>query len=203
MQCAGLNALAVCGYIWWYMMGLTTREELKICKEVKTAAGIRSLVTQLLSFCSMNVEYWSKNLLREFTVVIIAAVYIPPSANVKDTLGELHTQNSHPEGFTSLQGISIKWISGTLPKFHQNNFIFTMGENTLDLQNVPHPHLGHSDHISVLLIPTYKPLKKREKPSTKNIKNGQRVQAQLFKTALTVLTRTCSKGLLHTTVTLT
>lgn len=35
---------------------------------------------------------------------------------------------------------------------------------------LPAPTFGHSDHISVLLIPSYTPVQKHEKPTTRNIK---------------------------------
>ena len=57
--------------------------------------------------CSEPVEYliikfWPHYLLREFTAVVIAAVYIPPDANANAALNELHEaisslQNKHPE----------------------------------------------------------------------------------------------------------
>ncbi|CAG5899044.1 unnamed protein product, partial [Menidia menidia] len=49
----------------------------------------------------------------------------------------------------------------------------TTGENTLDLvytnikdtfRAAPRPHLGSSDHLSVMLIPAYRPLLIRAKP---------------------------------------
>ncbi len=54
----------------------------------------------------------------------------------------------------------------------------TRGNNTLDFvytteknacKAVPRPYLGHSDHISVMLIPAYKPLLKLAKPVQKQI----------------------------------
>ncbi|CAG5927135.1 unnamed protein product, partial [Menidia menidia] len=50
----------------------------------------------------------------------------------------------------------------------------TGGENTLDLvytnikdavKAAPHPHLSSSDHLSVMLIPAYRPLLIRAKPT--------------------------------------
>ncbi len=54
----------------------------------------------------------------------------------------------------------------------------TRGNNTLDFvytkvkhayKSEPHPHLGYSDHISVMLIPVYRPLLKLAKPVQKQI----------------------------------
>ncbi|KAK3544979.1 hypothetical protein QTP86_031012, partial [Hemibagrus guttatus] len=84
----------------------------------------------------------------EFTTVFIFGVYIPPSANAKEALCE------HVD--------------------------FAMrGTNTLDLgyTNIPsayraepRPHLGYSDHISVMLIPAYRPLIRCSKPVLKQVK---------------------------------
>lgn len=64
-----------------------------------------------------------------------------------------------------------------LPKFIQYKCA-TKGENTLDnvysnIKNayraVPLPHLGQSDHCSLLLLPAYTPLRRKTKPTTKII----------------------------------
>ena len=50
---------------------------------------------------------------------------------------------------------------------------------------MPRPHLGHSDHLSVMLVPAYKPLLKRSRPVKKKQKKnrpGLRGQNQQFKT---------------------
>ncbi|KAI3352197.1 hypothetical protein L3Q82_005161 [Scortum barcoo] len=58
-------------------------------------------------------------------------------------------------------------LTDTLPKFYQHVTIPTRGNNTLDrvytnkrdaYRAVPHPHLGFSDHISIMLLPAYRPL---------------------------------------------
>ncbi|KAI3352913.1 hypothetical protein L3Q82_019486 [Scortum barcoo] len=70
--------------------------------------------------------------------------------------------------FTWLRGISNHVnLTDTLPKFYQHVTIPTRGNNTLDrvytnkrdaYRAVPHPHLGFSDHISIMLLPAYRPL---------------------------------------------
>ncbi len=67
---------------------------------------------------------------REFTAIVIVAVYIPPCAKAKDAL-------------------------------------YTTVKNAY--KAVPRPHLGYSDHISVMLIPAYRPLLKLAKPVQKLI----------------------------------
>lgn len=54
----------------------------------------------------------------------------------------------------------------------------TRGGNTLDYiysnikhayRAIPLPHLGQSDHLSLLLSPTYTPLRRRTRPTTKTV----------------------------------
>ncbi len=69
-------------------------------------------------------------------------------------------------------------LKTVLPKFYQHVNFATRGNNTLDFvytteknayKAVPRPHLGYSDHISVMLIPAYRPLLKLTKPVQKLI----------------------------------
>ncbi len=69
-------------------------------------------------------------------------------------------------------------LKTVLPKFYQHVNFATRGNNTLDFvyttvknayKVVPRPHLGYSDHISVMLIPAYRPLLKLAKPVQKLI----------------------------------
>lgn len=64
-----------------------------------------------------------------------------------------------------------------MPKFFQH-VTFARGNNVQDLVDTtvknayraePRPHLGYSDHISVMLIPAYRPLFKCAKPDQKQI----------------------------------
>ncbi|KAI3370567.1 hypothetical protein L3Q82_007080 [Scortum barcoo] len=61
-----------------------------------------------------------------------------------------------------------------LPHLHQHVDFATRRMNTLDkaytnvkdaFKAAPHPHIGSSDHLSVMLIPAYKPLLIWEKPT--------------------------------------
>lgn len=65
------------------------------------------------------------------------------------------------------------------PHYYKHVNFATRGENTLDqvytnirqaFRAVPHPHLGSSDHLSVMLIPAYRPLLTRSKPVVKEIR---------------------------------
>ncbi|XP_058650447.1 uncharacterized protein LOC131551470 [Onychostoma macrolepis] len=121
---------------------------------------------------------------REFTAIVIVAVYIPPCANAKDALRELYSaiseqQTNNPDGFFIIAGdFNHANLKTVLPKFYQHVNFATRGNNTLDFvyttvksayKAEPRPHLGYSDHISVMLIPAYRPLLKLAKPVLKQI----------------------------------
>ncbi len=121
---------------------------------------------------------------REFTAIVIAAVYIPPCANAKDALRELYSaiseqQTNNPDGFFIIAGdFNHANLKTVLPKFYQHVNFATRGNNTLDFvyttgknayKAEPRPHLVYSDHISVMLIPAYRPLLKLAKPVQKLI----------------------------------
>ncbi|KAK3507001.1 hypothetical protein QTP70_034973 [Hemibagrus guttatus] len=70
-------------------------------------------------------------------------------------------------------------LKSVLCKFHQHVDFATRGVNALDLvyTNIPSmycaepwPHLSYSYHISVMLIPAYRPLVRRSKPVLKLVK---------------------------------
>ena len=65
-----------------------------------------------------------------------------------------------------------------LPKFYQHVKCATRGESTLDhvysnikhaYRAIPLPHLGLSDHLSLLLSPAYTPLRRSARPTTKTV----------------------------------
>ncbi len=143
----------------------------------------------LSKHCSSLVEFMFVKcrpfyLPREFTAIVIVAVYIPPCANAKDALRELYSaiseqQTNNPKGFFIIAGdFNHANLKTVLPKFYQHVNFATRGNNTLDFvyttvknayKAVPRPHLGYSDHISVMLIPAYRPLLKLAKPVQKLI----------------------------------
>ena len=142
------------------------------------------------SHCSPDLEMLSTMcrpfyLPRELTVVIVTAVYIPPDANVSAALSQLYAtvskhQQAHPDGVHIIAGdFNQACLKTVLPKFTQYVKCATRGNNTLDhvYSNLKHayratplPHLGQSDHLSLLLIPAYTPLRRKTKPYIKNIK---------------------------------
>ncbi|KAL0200139.1 hypothetical protein M9458_003326, partial [Cirrhinus mrigala] len=140
--------------------------------------------------CSADLEFLMVKcrpfyLPREFTSTIITAAYIPPDADAKLAVKELHAaiskqQTVHPEAAFIVAGdFNHSNLKTVLPKFHQNIFCHTRGNKTLDhvytnmaeaYTVTPHPHLGQSDHLSLFLIPKYSSLINRVKPSVKTIK---------------------------------
>lgn len=123
----------------------------------------------------------------EFTSVIVVSVYIAPSsnANANEVLRPLYDAISvqltkHPDSFVVVTGdfnhISLKTV---FPRFKQYVDFKTRGENILDLvysntaeayKVIPQPHLGLSDHKSVLLVPAYKPMLKRARATQSHIR---------------------------------
>lgn len=139
--------------------------------------------------CSPDLEFISVRcrpfyLPRELTVVVIIAAYIPPDANVNTALSVLLNaintyQLSHPNGFQIIAGDFNKAnLKAVLPKFHQHVKCLTRGKKILDhvYTNIKHayraialPHLGQSDHLSLLLTPAYTPLNRQTKPIKRTI----------------------------------
>ena len=124
----------------------------------------------------------------EFTAILLVAVYIPPSSNSSnrsEALSELYQhiseqQTAHPDAFLILAGDFNHTDPKTVfPKTHQHIDFPTRGNNTLDqvystqkgaYKALPLPHLGASDHITVMLMPAYRPLVKVTKPVRKQIR---------------------------------
>ncbi len=114
---------------------------------------------------------------QDFTAIV--TVYITPFANVKDALCELYSaiseqQTNKSDGFFIIASdFNHTYLKTVLPKFYQDVNFATRGNNTLDFvyttaknanKAEPRPHLGYLDHISVMLIPAYRPLLKLAKP---------------------------------------
>lgn len=115
----------------------------------------------------------------------MTAVYIPPDANTSVALTQLHTtvnkhQWNHPDGVHIIAGdFNQTCLKTVLPKFTQYVKFATRGKNTLDhvysniksaYMAVSLPHLGKSDHSSLLLLTAYTPLRRKSKLITKIIK---------------------------------
>lgn len=142
------------------------------------------------SLCYSDLEYVTVKcrpiyIPREFTVVMVTAVYIPPDANAGLALGHLHdtysSQHSkYPDAVHIIAGdFNHADLKRVLPKFHQQVNCASRGANTLDnvyshiklgFRARPLPHLGQSDHMSLLLIPAYTPLRKSAPTVTRTVK---------------------------------
>ncbi len=141
------------------------------------------------SFCSPDLEFhmllcrpfW---LPREFTAIIITAVYIPPQANTDQALKELYGNISEqetacPEAAFIVTGDFNKANFRTMaPKYFQHITINTRGDRVLDhcyspfrdaYKSLPRPPFSKSDHSSVLLLPAYRQKLKREAPALRTI----------------------------------
>ncbi|KAK3506468.1 hypothetical protein QTP70_001152 [Hemibagrus guttatus] len=147
--------------------------ELRVERQVEISMNIRRQVSETVQSinttnAALCVEFVTVRcrqfyLPREFTTIFIVGVYIPPCRNDKEALCELcgaisELQNAHPDRLF---------------------IIATRGVNTLDLvyTNIPsayraepRPNLSYSDHISVMLIPAYRPLIRHSKPVLKLVK---------------------------------
>ncbi len=146
-------------------------------------------IHSIKSFCSPDLEFhtllcrpfW---LPREFTAIIITAVYIPPQANTDQALKELYRiiseqESAHPDAAFVVTGDFNKANFRTIaPKYFQHVTINTRGDRTLDhcyspfrdaYKSLPRPPFGKSDHSSVLLLPAYRQKLKREAPALRTV----------------------------------
>ncbi len=141
------------------------------------------------SFCSPDLEFhmllcrtfW---LPREFTAIIITALYIPPQANTDQALRELYgniseQETAYPEAAFIVTGDFNKANFRTIaPKYFQHITINTRGDRVPDhcyspfrdaYKSLPRPPFGKSDYSSVLLLPAYRQKLKRETPALRTI----------------------------------
>uniref|UniRef100_A0A8C8M9L2 Peptidase S1 domain-containing protein n=1 Tax=Oncorhynchus tshawytscha TaxID=74940 RepID=A0A8C8M9L2_ONCTS len=102
---------------------------------------------------------------------IVTAVFIPPQADTKTTLKELHwtlckLETIYPEAAFIVAG-DFKTVNlrTRLPKFYQHIDCTTHGGNTLDqyysnfrdaYKALPSPPFDKSDHDAILLLPSYR-----------------------------------------------
>ncbi len=136
------------------------------------------LIWNFICFCR---PFW---LPREFTAIIITAVYIPPQANTDQALKELYRniseqETTHPDAAFIITGDFNKANFRTIaPKYFQHITINTRGDCVLDhcytsfrdaYKSLPRPPLGKSDHSSILLLPAYRQKLKREAPALRTI----------------------------------
>ncbi len=108
---------------------------------------------------------------REFTSILVSAVYIPPQADTSVALSKLHDElsgyiNKHPDAACIIAGDFNKAnLKKVIPNFHQHISCPTRGLNTLDhcytqFKNAYKAHslpaFGKSDHAAIFLTPDYK-----------------------------------------------
>ena len=132
-------------------------------------------------FCLPEVEYLMLScrphyLPREFSSVVFVAVYIPQTdAGTKTALNELYSaiskqENAHPEAALLVAGdfnagkLKCATKGGKKPLAH----LYSTHRDSY--KALACPPFGESDHISILLNPTYKQKFKQEAPVTRSIK---------------------------------
>ncbi len=108
---------------------------------------------------------------REFSSIVVTAVYIPPQADTSLALSKLHDVlsgyiNKHPDAAFIIAGDYNKAnLKKVMPNFHQHISCPTRGPNTLDhcytqFKNAYKAHsvpaFGKSDHAAIFLTPKYK-----------------------------------------------
>ncbi len=108
---------------------------------------------------------------REFSSIVVTAIYIPPQADTSLALSKLHDVlsgyiNKHPDAACIITGDFNKaYLKKVMPNFHQHISCPTRGLNTLDhcytpLKNAYKAHslpaFGKSDHTAIFLTPDYK-----------------------------------------------
>ncbi len=126
--------------------------------------------------CSPHLEHLSIicrpfYLPREFSSIVVTAVYIPPQADTSLARSKLHDElsgyiNKHPDAACIIAGDFNKAnLKKVMPNFHQHIACPTRGLNTLDhcytqLKNAYKAHslptFGKSDHAAIFLTPDYK-----------------------------------------------
>jgi len=91
-------------------------------------------------------------------------------------------QTAHPDGFIIFAGdFNHADLKTVLPKLHQHVDSPTRGDSILDLvyttpkgayKAIPLPHIGLSDHNTVMLMPAYRQRVKANKPVRKQVSVG-------------------------------
>ena len=159
------------------------------CNDVKVI--LQSCSPDLESFFITCRPFYSP---REFTSFILAGVYIPPQADVREAQRQLADQilgvESRRDNTYSPVIVIGDFNKGNLthelPKYKQLVKCPTREENTLDhcystisraYHAVSHAALGLSDHALIHLIPAYRQKLKISKPAVRRTKNWNNREA--------------------------
>ncbi len=150
---------------------------------------------------------------REFTSIIVTAVYIPPQADTSLALSKLHDElsgniNKHPDAACIINGDFNKAnLRKVMPNFHQHISCPTKGQNTLDhcytqFKNAYKarslPAFGKSDHVAIFLTPEYKQRIAHEPPVEREVTRWSSHSEAMLKASLDDIDWTCS-GRVHLT----
>lgn len=160
-----------------------------VCFMINSSWYDRKNVHPIQSLCSPDLEYLMLlcrpfRLPREFTAVIITAVYIPPQADTDAALKELYghlckQEMVQPDAAFIITGDFNKADFRRIAlKFFQHISCNACGDRILDhcyspfrnaYKSLPHPPLGKTDHASVLLLHAYREKLIWETPALRTI----------------------------------
>ena len=137
-------------------------------------------IQELKSFCSPDLDF----LPREFSSIIITAVYIPPQADTSMALNKLYLtlcklETTYPEAAFIVAGDFNKAnLTTRLPNLNQHLDCATRAGKSLDhcysnfrdaYKALPRPPFGKADHQSILLLPAYRQKLKQEAPALRSV----------------------------------
>lgn len=133
-------------------------------------------------FCCSNADC---SIYHENSLLYICAVYIPPDANAKLALARLQdivnkSLVAPPDSiFIAAGDFNHADLKAVLHSFHPNVKCATRWRNTLDqvsnnianaCRTQAYPHLGISDHVSLLLHPWYTPKIRASRPAVGSVR---------------------------------
>ncbi len=136
---------------------------------------------------------------REFSLIVVTAVYIPPQADTSLALSKLHDElsgyiNKHPGAASIIMGDFNKAnLRKVMPNFHQHVCCPTRGPNTLDhcytqfknaYKACSLPAFGKSDHAAIFLTPEYKQRIVQEPPVEREVTRWSSYSEAMLQVAL-------------------